>query len=174
MELFGLISIPRTVLIVCLKVSRSQSHSRQDPSREPEQGYGGLSCNNPHSWSNQRSGLASHHRVQPWASLMVSGARSRLVFDECLPPAQLLCLVRKLTAVGYSKKPVSCSNAKHRLFSCFPAISRGLDHSPETRFPVATLAKTAPLCGPIRDKYSQSLWVMKNAGLTILGYEMFG
>jgi hypothetical protein len=40
----------------------------------------------------------------------------------CFP--QLLCLVRKLTAVGYSKKPASCSNAKHRLFSCFPAIFR--------------------------------------------------
>ena len=37
---------------------------------------------------------------------------------------QLLCVVRKLTAVGYSNKPVSCSNAKHRLFSYFPAISR--------------------------------------------------
>jgi hypothetical protein len=33
-------------------------------------------------------------------------------------------LVRKLTAVGYSIKPVSCSNAKHRLFSYFPAIFR--------------------------------------------------
>jgi len=40
------------------------------------------------------------------------------------PEFQLLCLVRKLTAVGYSKKPVSCSNAKHRLFSYFPAIFR--------------------------------------------------
>ena len=28
----------------------------------------------------------------------------------------------KLTAVGYSIKPVYCSNAKHRLFSYFPAI----------------------------------------------------
>lgn len=28
----------------------------------------------------------------------------------------------KLTAVGYSIKPVFCSNAKHRLFSYFPAI----------------------------------------------------
>ncbi len=36
----------------------------------------------------------------------------------------------------------------------------GLDHSPETRFPAANLAKTAPLWGRIRDKYSQSLWVM--------------
>jgi hypothetical protein len=75
------------VLMVCLKASRSQSHSRQDPSREPEQGYGGLSCNNPHSWSNQRSGLASHHRVQPWASLIVSGERSRVVFDWRFYPA---------------------------------------------------------------------------------------
>ena len=31
----------------------------------------------------------------------------------------------KLTAVGYLKKPVSCINAKHRLFSYFPAIFRG-------------------------------------------------
>ena len=37
---------------------------------------------------------------------------------------QLLCLVRKLTSVGYLKKPVYCSNAKHRLFSYFPAIFR--------------------------------------------------
>ncbi len=37
---------------------------------------------------------------------------------------QLLCLVRKLTAVGYSIRPVSCSNAKHRLFSYFLAIFR--------------------------------------------------
>jgi hypothetical protein len=38
---------------------------------------------------------------------------------------QLLCSVRKLTAVGYLIKPVSCSNAKHRLFSYFPAIFGG-------------------------------------------------
>ncbi len=55
-------------------------------------------------------------------------------------------------------------------FRIFPQ-SPGLNHSAETRFPVATLAKTAPLWGPIRDKYSQSLWVMKIAGLTTLGYE---
>ena len=31
----------------------------------------------------------------------------------------------KLTAVGYLKKSVYCSNAKHRLFSYFPAIFWG-------------------------------------------------
>jgi hypothetical protein len=42
---------------------------------------------------------------------------------EALPPSpQLLCLVTKLTAVGYSIEPVSCSNAKHWLFSFFPEI----------------------------------------------------
>lgn len=105
MELFGLISIPRTVLIVCFKVSRSQSHSRQDPSREPEQGYGGLSCNNPHSWSNQRSGLASHDRVQPWASMIVSGEMSRLVFDESLSPAT---------------DPLGCEPKIPRTYKCRP------------------------------------------------------
>ncbi len=48
----------------------------------------------------------------------------------------------------------------------------GPNYSQETRFPSATLVKTAPLWGPTRDKYSQSLWVMKTAGLTALGYEM--
>ncbi len=61
----------------------------------------------------------------------------------------------KLTAVGYSKQPVSCSNAKHRLFFVFSCNLPRLCHSPETRFPAATLAKTAPLWGPFRDKYSQ-------------------
>ncbi len=45
----------------------------------------------------------------------------------------------------------------------------GPNHSPETQIPTATLAKSASLWGPIRDKYSQSLWVMKTAGLTTLG-----
>ena len=57
-------------------------------------------------------------------------------------------------------------------FFVFSCNLLGLNHSPETRFSSATLAKTAPLWGPIRDKYSQSLWVMKTAGLTTLGYEM--
>ncbi len=56
-------------------------------------------------------------------------------------------------------------------FFVFSCNLLGLNHSPETRFSSATLAKTAPLWGPIRDKYSQSLWVMKTAGLTTLGYE---
>ncbi|MFN7841229.1 MAG: hypothetical protein ACK5N9_05840 [Pirellula sp.] len=40
------------------------------------------------------------------------------------PKFQLLCLVRKLTAVGYSKEPTFSKQAKRRLFSYFPAISR--------------------------------------------------
>jgi len=48
----------------------------------------------------------------------------------------------------------------------------GPNRSPETRFLASTLTESAPLWGPIRDKYSQSLWVMKTAGLTTLGYEM--
>jgi hypothetical protein len=47
-----------------------------------------------------------------------------------------------------------------------------IDLEPESRFPFATLAKSAPLWGPIRDKYSLSLRVMKTAGLTTRGYEM--
>ena len=54
-------------------------------------------------------------------------------------------------------------------FFVFSCNLQGLDRSPETRFPDATLPKTAPLWGPNRDKYSQSLWVMKTAWLTTLG-----
>ena len=36
---------------------------------------------------------------------------------------QLLCLVRKLTTVGYSKKPTFSKQARRRLFSYFSAIS---------------------------------------------------
>jgi hypothetical protein len=38
----------------------------------------------PPAWSNQLSGLASHYWNQPWASMMVSGESSLLVFDESL------------------------------------------------------------------------------------------
>jgi hypothetical protein len=46
---------------------------------------------------------------------------------------------------------------------------RGLDHASETRLSAATLAKSAPLWGQLKDKYSQSLWVIKIARLTALG-----
>ena len=73
-----------------------------------------------------------------------------------------------LTAVGGSKKPASYSNAKHWLFrvSLQPLRSRPLSGDP---FLSRDSRQISLSLGPIRDKYSQRLWVMETTGLTPRG-----
>jgi hypothetical protein len=57
-------------------IQRARQSGIYDPEQYP------VACTAPHVSSNQRSGLASRDRVQPWVSMMVSGESSRMVFDQ--------------------------------------------------------------------------------------------
>jgi hypothetical protein len=83
-------------------------------------------------WSDKLPGLASDWRNQPWASMVVSGERSRMVFVESLSPATEPLGCEPKIPRTYTCRPTSKNVSLFAFTDTFTSVFRGfrLSNSP--------------------------------------------